>query len=306
MRKGIRRALLLALVLALLCIGALAADKASADIKDVKDGYSVSANAALDQFTLNYSANSGEEQLVMLLKDGATPTENNIYYIDQKSGLGNFTIYPKQLTTGTYYVVVANSEAKTVATIDYKAAGVPVSGTALSWNGTDNATYMLYPGDTTDADIMAEWSTEKFTGTPCDSKGTPTASGKQFAQEFRFDTVAAGSYKLAIFKPGKYVPKIIPITVDGEAVDLGEQKLWLYGDVKFDGKISVLDITQILKYRAGNSTPLTDGDPQDVADCQKAANVPYPKSKDDKINVQDVTNLLKYRAGLESTFNVMK
>ena len=30
MRKGIRRALLLALVLALLCIGALAADKASA------------------------------------------------------------------------------------------------------------------------------------------------------------------------------------------------------------------------------------------------------------------------------------
>lgn len=306
MRKGIRRALLLALVLALLCIGALAADKASADIKDVKDGYSVSANAALDQFTLNFSANSGEEQLVMLLKDGATPTENNIYYIDQKSGLGNFTIYPKQLTTGTYYVVVANTEAKTVATIDYKAAGVPVSGTALSWNGTDNATYMLYPGDTTDTDIMAEWSTEKFTGTPCNSKGTPTVSGKQYAQTFRFDTVAAGSYKLAIFKPDKYVPKIIHISVDGEAVELGEQKLWLYGDVKFDGKISVLDITQILKYRAGNSTPLTDGDPQDVADCQKAANVTYPKSKDDKINVQDVTNLLKYRAGMKSTFDVMK
>lgn len=305
MRKSIRRALLLALVLALLCIGALAADKAEATVKDVMAGYNVTANAALDQFTLNYDASS-DEQLVMLIKDGATPTENNIYYIDQKSGSGNFTIYPKQLTTGTYYVVVANTEAKTVATIDYKAAGVPVSGTALSWNGTDNATYMLYPGDTTDADIMAEWSTEKFTGTPCDSKGTPTASGKQFAQEFRFDTVAAGSYKLAIFKPGKYVPKIIPITVDGEAVDLGEQKLWLYGDVKFDGKISVLDITQILKYRAGNSTPLTDGDPQDVADCQKAANVTYPKSKDDKINVQDVTNLLKYRAGMESTFDVMK
>ena len=253
MRKGIRRALLLALVLALLCIGALAADKASADIKDVKDGYSVSANAALDQFTLNYDVSSGE-QLVMLLKDGATPTENNIYYIDQKSGSGNFTIYPKQLTTGTYYVVVANTEAKTVATIDYKAAGVPVSGTALSWNGTDNATYMLYPGDTTDADIMSEWSTEKFTGTPCDSKGTPTASGKQFAQEFRFDTVAAGSYKLAIFKPGKYVPKIIPITVDGEAVDLGEQKLWLYGDVNYDGKINPRDASQILNYDVGNDS----------------------------------------------------
>ena len=294
MRKGIRRALLLALVLALLCIGALAADKASADIKDVKDGYSVSANAALDQFTLNYSANSGEEQLVMLLKDGATPTENNIYYIDQKSGLGNFTIYPKQLTTGTYYVVVANTEAKTVATIDYKAAGVPVSGTALSWNGTDNATYMLYPGDTTDADIMSEWSTEKFTGTPCDSKGTPTASGKQFAQEFRFDTVAAGSYKLAIFKPGKYVPKIIPITVDGEAVDLGEQKLWLYGDVNYDGKINPRDAAQILSYDVGN---------RDFTDEELGtANV----NKDKRVDPRDASQILNYDVGNDSVIDNLK
>lgn len=294
MRKGIRRALLLALVLALLCIGALAADKASADIKDVKDGYSVSANAALDQFTLNYSANSGEEQLVMLLKDGATPTENNIYYIDQKSGLGNFTIYPKQLTTGTYYVVVANSEAKTVATIDYKAAGVPVSGTALSWNGTDNATYMLYPGDTTDTDIMAEWSTEKFTGTPCNSKGTPTVSGKQYAQTFRFDTVAAGSYKLAIFKPGKYVPKIIPISVDGEAVELGEQKLWLYGDVNYDNKANSRDAGQILSYAAKNKVF--------SAEELLAANV----NSDKGVNSRDAGQILSYAARNTSVFDKMK
>ena len=290
MRKGIRRALLLALVLALLCIGALAADKASADIKDVKDGYSVSANAALDQFTLNFSANSGEEQLVMLLKDGATPTENNIYYIDQKSGLGNFTIYPKQLTTGTYYVVVANTKAQTVATIDYKAAGVPVSGTALSWDGTDNAVYMLYPGDTTDADIMAEWSTEQFTGTPCDSKGTPTASGKQFAQEFRFDTVAAGSYKLAIFKPGKYVPKIIPITVE-EEVALGEQKLWLYGDVNYDKNVNTTDATQALRYfTQKNPNAFTQGTEQDQADRFIAANV----NRDKAVNVTDAAQMLRY------------
>ena len=293
MRKGIRRALLLALVLALLCIGALAADKASADIKDVKDGYSVSANAALDQFTLNYDASSGE-QLVMLLKDGATPTENNIYYIDQKSGLGNFTIYPKQLTKGTYYVIVANTEAKTVATIDYKAAGVPVSGTALSWNGTDNATYMLYPGDTTDADIMAEWSTEKFTGTPCDSKGTPTVSGKQFAQTFRFDTVAAGSYKLAIFKPGKYVPKIIHISVDGEAVELGEQKLWLYGDVNYDGKINPRDAAQILSYDVGN---------RDFTDEELGtANV----NKDKRVDPRDASQILNYDVGNDSVIDNLK
>lgn len=290
MRKGIRRALLLALVLALLCIGALAADKVSADIKNVQTGYSLTANAALDQFTLNYDASSGE-QLVMLLKDGATPTENNIYYIDQKSGSGNFTIYPKQLTTGTYYVVVANTEAKTVATIDYKAAGVPVSGTALSWNGTDNATYMLYPGDTTDADIMSEWSTEQFTGTPCDSKGTPAASGKQFTQEFRFDTVAAGSYKLAIFKPGKYVPKVIPISVDGEAVELGEQKLWLYGDVNYDKNVNTTDATQALRYfTQKNPNAFTQGTEQDQADRFIAANV----NRDKAVNVTDAAQMLRY------------
>ena len=301
MRKGIRRALLLALVLALLCIGALAADKASADIKNVQTGYSLTPNAALDQFTLNYDASSGE-QLVMLLKDGATPTENNIYYIDQKSGSGNFTIYPKQLTTGTYYVVVANTEAKTVATIDYKAAGVPVSGTALSWNGTDNATYMLYPGDTTDADIMAEWSTEKFTGTPCDSKGTPTASGKQFAQEFRFDTVAAGSYKLAIFKPGKYVPKIIPITVE-EEVALGEQKLWLYGDVNYDNIVNATDATQALRYfTKKNPNAFSQGTEQDQADRSVAANV----NRDNAINVTDAAQMLRYFTKKPNAINNFK
>ena len=61
MRKGIRRALLLALVLALLCIGALAADKASADIKGVKDGYSLTPNETLDQITLIYDASSVEQ-----------------------------------------------------------------------------------------------------------------------------------------------------------------------------------------------------------------------------------------------------
>lgn len=294
MRKSIRRALLLALVLALLCIGAMAADKAEAKITPRQDGYTVTANETLDKFTLNYSANSGEEQLVMLLKDGDKPTENNIYYIDQKSGLGNFTIYPKQLTTGTYYVVVANTEAKTVATIDYKAAGVPVSGTALSWNGTDNATYMLYPGDTTDADILAEWSTEEFTGTPCDSKGTPTASGKQSAQEFRFDTVAAGSYKLAIFKPDKYVPKIIRISVDGEAVELGEQKLWLYGDVNYDNKANSRDAGQILRYAAKNRAF--------SAEELLAANVNSDKS----VNSRDAGQILRYAARNTSVLDKMK
>ena len=43
----------------------------------------------------------------------------------------------------------------------------------------------------------------------------------KFAQTFQFDTVAEGDYKLAIFKPGKYVPKIVPITVGSTDHDCG-------------------------------------------------------------------------------------
>lgn len=223
MRKGIRRALLLALVLALLCIGALAADKASADIKDVKDGYSLTKSATLDKFELSYTADS-HEQLVMLLKDGATPTENNIYYIDQKSGLGNFTIYPKQLTTGTYYVVVANTEAKTVATIDYKAAGVPVSGTVTSYGDAEQTvTVSLLNGD---------GIVDKRTGT-----------GRSV--EYSFESVAEGTYTLLVEKSG-HAPYTKEITVGAEPVT-EDVALRLYGDANASGTVNATDAVQVLR-----------------------------------------------------------
>lgn len=226
MRKGIRRALLLALVLALLCIGALAADKASADIKNVQTGYSLTANAALDQFTLNYDASSGE-QLVMLLKDGATPTENNIYYIDQKSGSGNFTIYPKQLTTGTYYVVVANTEAKTVATIDYKAAGVPVSGTVTSYGDAEQTvTVSLLNGENV--------------------VDTRTGTGRSMA--YSFESVAEGTYTLLVEKSG-HAPYTKEITVEADAVT-ENVTLYLYGDVNGDGSTKSTDRVYLARYLA--------------------------------------------------------
>ena len=135
MRKSIRRALLLALVLALLCIGALAADKATltqdatqAATYTVKpldaDGREVAPvdgkYEGVEKFQLNYENATGE-QLVMLLLDSAVPTENNIYYIDQKSGSGSFTIYPKQMMSGTYHLMVANTSCNKAAEIVYEA-----------------------------------------------------------------------------------------------------------------------------------------------------------------------------------------
>lgn len=143
MRKSMTRVLLLALILALLCVGAMAAgDKDTTTIKSTADGCTVTPldvngeqlTAKEDghfedvaKFKLEYTAEAGE-QLVMLLlgKDDAVPTANNIYYIDQKSQSANgtctFTIYPKQLTSGTYRLMVASKTSETAATIVYDAA----------------------------------------------------------------------------------------------------------------------------------------------------------------------------------------
>lgn len=195
---------------------------------------------------------------VMLSCDTAGAT---IYY--KLNGSTTYTIYtgkPIVLTKTTTLEVrssLNNILSESVTYTYTKVAGVTVSGTAVSWNNKNDARYYLYPSTMTDADIRAQWKSGSYTGTACTSKGTPTASGKQFEQTFTFDTVAAGDYKLVIFKPGKYVPKIVPITVESTALDLGQLKLWLYGDVNYDGAVKTIDITMARQYFKGNLT-LTD------------------------------------------------
>lgn len=145
MRKSMTRVLLLALILALLCVGALAAgDKDTTDVTEITNGYAVTplkengdpadqengVYVDVAKFKLEYTATNAGEQLVMLLLNGTTPTKDNIYYIDQQSytptegGKCTFTIYPKQLTSGTYRLMVASQTSKTAATIVYDAAYV--------------------------------------------------------------------------------------------------------------------------------------------------------------------------------------
>lgn len=183
--------------------------------------------------------------------------------------------------------------------------GVTVSGTALSWNDTDDAVYLLYPAATTDDTIKAEWKSGTYTGTACTEKGTIAASGKQYGQSFTFGNVAAGEYKLAILKPGKYVPKIVAITVGSEDLALGEMKLWLYGDVNYDGKVNkTIDVLNINRYIAGYSSIFDQGDEQTKIDRLAAANVTAIAGTDTTINkAGDVLNINRYIAGYTSVFD---
>lgn len=240
---------------------------------------------------------------VMLSCDTAGAT---IYY--KLNGSTTYTIYtgkPIVLTKTTTLEVrssLNNILSESVTYTYTKVAGVTVSGTAMSWNATNDALYYLYPSTTEDADIKAEWKSGSYTGTACTSKGTPTASGKQFEQTFSFDTVAAGNYKLVIFKPGKYVPKIVPITVGSTDYTCGQLKLWLYGDVNYDGKVLANDATQIIRKANGVGSIFDTGDTLTKTDRVTAADL----NEDGVIKTNDAAQITRFANGLGSAFNNFK
>lgn len=78
-----------------------------------------------DTFELDCTGLTGQYSLVLLLAgDSPVPTESNIQYIDQLkvvNGAAKFTLKPKQLKEGTYYIYVSTTyEAlKVVASFKY-------------------------------------------------------------------------------------------------------------------------------------------------------------------------------------------
>ena len=154
MKRLLRSLLLGAILSALLCVGALAADTNDpgiykVDIKNANttitprtaDGGTIAANngyyANAVKFDVTASGLTGKENaqcLLLVLKGDAsgnaptTPTAENIVYINQAEkdadGKASFTdtdaAYPKELRTGTYYVYLV-SEGKAFKAENYAA-----------------------------------------------------------------------------------------------------------------------------------------------------------------------------------------
>lgn len=187
-------------------------------------------------------------------------------------------------------------------------SGVTVSGTAVSWNGTNDAVYLLYPSAVDDAAIKNEWKNGTYTTAAYTAtKGgiTKNTDGNRYNQTFSFSGVASGQYKLAIFKPGKYVPKIVPITVEGSPLDLGEQKLWLYGDVTYDGIVDHIDVLQINRKIANLDSIFDAGSSQEQKDRFTAANVTAINGTDTILDYMDVLQINRKIANLGSVFDLL-
>lgn len=169
--------------------------------------------------------------------------------------------------------------------------GVTVSGTVTSWNGEDNAIYLLYTAEIDDAVIKTNIKTgqpEKalsYTAT----KENIAQNAKQYTQNYAFTGIPEGTYKLAIFKPGGYATYIESITVGSESLEKNVQ-LSLLGDVNTDGVITAGDLTTLARHIAKIQSISSQ-------EALQSADV----TGDGSISAGDLTKLARYIAKIISS-----
>lgn len=323
-KKIWKYAILLVALSALLCMSAFAADGPEVN-NFVPDA--VAAVDGKEYFTATYTGQKDAQYLILMLAAETVPesqpagtampdpTKTKILYVNQAQadaeGVVSFeTVYPMALEDSVIWLTGGTDGPVALASVTAPAepqpTGVTVSGTAASWNSTDDAVYLLYADTVDDATIKAEWKAGTYNAAYTGTKGTIAAATVETksmqAQSFSFAGVANGTYKLAICKPGKYVPKIVTITVSGSNVDMGQQKLWLYGDVNYDGSVKSNDAAQINRYVNNKSSVFDSGDAQTKAERTLAADV----NTDGSVKSNDAAQINRYVNNKSSTFSLLK
>ncbi len=132
MKRRLLALLLAVLTLTMLTAAAFAEDTEVLGVYNVTGPLTVTNGtkdggfyAGADTFKLNCTGLTGAYSLVLLLDDNSgVPTSGNIQYIDQVTvtdGEAKFTLKPKALKEGTYYIFVSTTDEalKVVATFKY-------------------------------------------------------------------------------------------------------------------------------------------------------------------------------------------
>lgn len=132
MKRRMLALLLAVLTLTMLTAAAFAADETELGAYNLTGGLKVVGVESdggfykdADTFELDCTKLTGAYSLVLLLDDNSgVPTSGNIQYIDQVTvtdGAAKFTLKPKALKEGTYYIFVSTTDEalKVVATFKY-------------------------------------------------------------------------------------------------------------------------------------------------------------------------------------------
>ena len=175
--------------------------------------------------------------------------------------------------------------------ISVKTGACEIVGKVSSWDEKDNAEFLAYPADLTDAEIREDalGSRDKILATTASAEEAVKADNR-YERSFRVGGLDAGKYKLAVVKPGKYTVSIAEAEIDGTD-DIGTVSMRLYGDINNDGRVRAGDATQVCRYIAGNRS-LTDEE-------FLAADV----NLDGKVRAGDATQIARYIAGNASAFD---
>lgn len=140
MKKWLKQSLLLCLLAALLSSSVFAADTESG-ICDLNshNGYQLIADGTpvdvdgkrvypgTQTLSLTCDNPAAGENLLLVQTDEGVPLEENLVYIDQKTGSADFEICPSSLTDGvTYYVYVSNDTGKNACRHIFVLRPVPI------------------------------------------------------------------------------------------------------------------------------------------------------------------------------------
>lgn len=184
--------------------------------------------------------------------------------------------------------------------------GAFITGSVSAWDAKQNMTFYLYDTSVSEEEIREDlWKISPERGRKCRVSFSETAAAADSARyetAFTVTGVENGEYQMAIAKAGKYVAKIIPVSIKEteESAVVGLQKLWLYGDVTDDGKVTVADAREIQKYIVFADSVF---DENDSAERLVAANVTAVRKKDTQINVLDGREIRKYAVSRDSVFD---
>lgn len=209
-------------------------------------------------------------------------------------------------------------------TVTISAPSAALTFALASRTAADDAVIRLYPASLTDEAIRADLAAGALDADAALTKGDVLTAEEAFIQnldlpdnslslDLLIDNTAggyvqtvtlsagAGEYKLAISKPGKHAPRVLPVTLTGD-LDLGEVRLLLYGDVNNDGAVNGEDALQIARYAAGKSSAF--GSTKDAAWESYRLFAASVISGGSSPNAKDALQITRFAAGKTSVFDV--
>lgn len=239
MKKAWKYFILVALLGALMCTAAFAADEVDKPtFEKVASGASFKMLDGGEKFEVSYTGATSGQYLILMVEgtkvEGSdeldyTIIDDSIMYVNQAAGTSSgvaFTVYPKEMTNAKIMLGGGTGGPVTLGYLEMpEPEGFTVSGTVTSYLTGDATVELIQNGET-----------------------VKTATGATY----EFKDVAPGTYTLKVSKTN-HVTREYEITVEDAAVTQ-DAKIHPVGDVTGDGAVKMADYLKVLAQSKGVGT----------------------------------------------------